>query len=203
MSRLVTRSRLAVGFVLAWTLVVLWAMPVTTTDSGRLLAAQPADEAAYVGTSKCAPCHFAQFQQWKLDSHAKAFEILPAKYKQDAGCLKCHTTGYGTPSGYQGESTPGLAGTTCEACHGPGSDHVSIAQRLAEAEVDAAGEQQLRDSIQKVRSDNACVHCHLNKRTRAPIRNMTKIRDAARCRGGFIPRTSSPAGSGRITTDER
>ncbi len=120
------------------------------------------------GNQQVRPCHFAQFQQWKQDSHARSFEILPAKYRQDAGCLKCHTTGYGTPSGYQDESTSGLAGTTCEACHGPGSEHVVIAQRLVDVEVTADAERQLRESIQKVKSENACVQCHLNKAHKDP-----------------------------------
>ncbi len=49
-------------------------------------------------------------------------------------CGKCHTTGWQTfedNGGFRQDELPGMAGTfaspgvTCEACHGPGSDHVS------------------------------------------------------------------------------
>ena len=155
------------GAVLALAVVIYSSLPAGRGNSinAQTASGQPA---TYVGTTKCAPCHFSQFAQWKQDSHAKAFEILPAKYKQDASCLKCHTTGYGEPSGYHDETTLGLAGTTCEACHGPGSDHVTVAQKFVEVEITPAGEEQLRASIAKVKPDNACVHCHLNKAHRDP-----------------------------------
>ena len=42
----------------------------------------------------------------------------------DPKCINCHATGYGQPTGFKDEaSTANLKGTTCEACHGPGSKH--------------------------------------------------------------------------------
>ena len=89
----------------------------------------PADQ-TYTGTKACTACHFKQFMAWKKTKHATdAFAKLPAKYKTDATCLTCHSTGYGAASGFKDEaSTPNLAGTTCEACHGPGSKHVEVAK---------------------------------------------------------------------------
>ena len=69
----------------------------------------------YVGTKECAACHFEQFMAWRQTPHAKAFEIMPAKYQADATCLKCHTTGHGTPTGFTSlQATPNLVGNSCE-----------------------------------------------------------------------------------------
>ena len=86
----------------------------------------PADQ-TYVGTKKCNSCHLKQWMAWKKTKHATdAFAKLPAKYKTDASCLACHSTGFGAATGFKDEaSTPNLAGTTCEACHGPGSASVA------------------------------------------------------------------------------
>ena len=85
----------------------------------------------YIGTQKCAACHFEQFTAWKQTKHAKAFEILPAKYRNDAECLKCHSTGFGEPTGFKDATSTSLAGTTCEACHGPGSKHAEVTKQFA------------------------------------------------------------------------
>ncbi len=66
-------------------------------------------------------------------------------------CGACHTTGY-TLSGNQ-DGKPGLIGTwnepgvRCEACHGPGSQHISDPQNI-------------RMSID--RSSDMCLACHSN-----------------------------------------
>jgi hypothetical protein len=164
------RARMICGIaVVALMLLVCIVFPALKgTDHVILAQTTPQAELTFVGTGKCAPCHFSQFQQWKQDRHAKAFEILPAKYKQDASCLKCHVTGHGQATGFQGESTPGLAGATCEACHGPGSEHVAVAQKLVDVELTPESEKSLRESIMKVKPDNACVQCHLNKAHKDP-----------------------------------
>ena len=79
----------------------------------------------YIGVKRCSSCHFKQYMSWKKTKHAKeAWESVPAKYRTSAECLACHATGYGEPTGFKDEaSTPNLVGTTCEACHGPGSKH--------------------------------------------------------------------------------
>ncbi|MEN8161767.1 MAG: multiheme c-type cytochrome, partial [Myxococcota bacterium] len=59
--------------------------------------------------------------------HAHALASLAKDGKTgDADCLRCHTTGFGRPGGYTldaGEQKT-LAAVGCEACHGPGGDHV-------------------------------------------------------------------------------
>ncbi len=83
--------------------------------------------AAYVGSTACQSCHADEHAGWLGQGHAKAFATLEAKGKSgDADCLRCHTTGFDKPGGFQaaGGAQPGLAGVGCESCHGPGGDHV-------------------------------------------------------------------------------
>ena len=144
--------------------------PLETVRSARAQAPPRQDAnvsatktANYVGLTKCATCHFDQYKDWKTSPHGKAFDILPAKYKQDAECLKCHTTGYGHASGYRNNaSNVGLAGISCEACHGPGDEHANNALRLVEEGITEEGLKRVRTSIQ--RTDlNQCIACHISK----------------------------------------
>ena len=83
--------------------------------------------ATYVGAAACSGCHTAEFAAWKDTAHARAREVLEATGRQnDPSCLRCHTTGFGHPSGYGAGGDPVVLNHTgCEACHGAGSDHVS------------------------------------------------------------------------------
>ena len=121
----------------------------------------PADQ-TYVGTKACTACHLKQWMAWKKTKHnTDAFAKLPAKYKTDAACLACHSTGFGTASGFKDEaSTPNLAGTTCEACHGPGSKHVEAAKPFISTKPTPEQETMLRGTIYKVLPQNVCMRCH-------------------------------------------
>jgi hypothetical protein len=121
----------------------------------------PADQ-TYTGAKACSACHFKQYMSWKKTKHATdAFAKLPAKYKTDAACLICHSTGYGAASGFKDEaSTATLAGTTCEACHGPGSAHAATAKKFANKKLSAEEETAVRGTIYKVLPQNVCMRCH-------------------------------------------
>jgi len=140
-----------------------------TVASLALLGTAQGDEGvpenqSYTGAKKCASCHLTQFMQWKKTNHAKAFDNLPVKYKKDEKCLKCHTTGYGTPSGYKDASTKNLAGNTCESCHGPGSEHDKISQKFAKKKKLSEEEDKLvRSTIHKMLPGNVCITCHTTK----------------------------------------
>jgi hypothetical protein len=123
--------------------------------------APPAGQ-SYTGAKKCSSCHFEQYMAWKKTNHAKSFELLPAKYQKDAKCLACHTTGYGRPTGFKAlASDANLAGTTCEACHGPGSEHEEVCKAYAQKKKLTPEEEKLaRDSIWKILPGNACTSCH-------------------------------------------
>lgn len=134
--------------------------------AGEESAAEPAPPAGqtYIGVKKCASCHFDQYLVWKGDKHAKAFDVLPAKYKNDESCLKCHTTGFGKPTGYQKSSDTHLAGVSCETCHGPGSKHEEVCKPFANAtKLSADQEKVARDSIYHMLPHNVCATCHLAK----------------------------------------
>jgi hypothetical protein len=122
--------------------------------------APPADQ-EYIGSKKCSACHFDQFVKWKKTGHSKSFDLLPAKYQADEKCLKCHTTGYGEPTGYKTAADVDLKGTGCEDCHGPGSKHAEISKPFASQKPTAEQAQLCRDSIWKMLPQNVCVTCHM------------------------------------------
>ncbi|MBW2291142.1 MAG: redoxin domain-containing protein [Deltaproteobacteria bacterium] len=99
-------------------------------------AAKPRDvlpkNADYVGSNACQSCHPSEFQTWADSPHSRATDTLESKGKaDDAGCLKCHTTGMGRAGGFPKDgkgADPGLedlASVGCESCHGPGGNHIA------------------------------------------------------------------------------
>ena len=127
--------------------------------------APPAGQ-VYVGATECAACHFKEYMTWKKTKHPTAFTEMPVKYHADPQCLKCHVTGYEAKGGYVAGTSPevlkNLLGVTCEACHGPGSEHAKIARQLIEVKtLSTVQEKAVRDSIYKIQPDNVCIRCHI------------------------------------------
>jgi mono/diheme cytochrome c family protein len=153
-------AALVVGFVFVIGDIVKSQPP--ESKEAAAAATPPADQ-AYVGVSKCGSCHFKELKSWKQTKHATdAWEKVPAKYRAAAECVVCHTTGYGTATGFKDESsTPKLVGTTCEACHGPGSKHSEACKAfmnkktLSPEEINIA-----HGTIYKVQPRNVCIACH-------------------------------------------
>ncbi len=83
--------------------------------------------ARYLGPAVCAGCHAEVAATWGATAHAHAMDALVERQRSnDPRCFRCHVTGYGSPSGYgTADAEPGLGAVGCEACHGPGSDHVA------------------------------------------------------------------------------
>jgi hypothetical protein len=124
--------------------------------------AKPPEGQTYVGTKDCAACHFEQFMAWRNTPHAKAFEVLPEKYRADATCLKCHSTGFGEPSGFTSlQKTPNLVGNSCEGCHGPGSKHSEVAKSFGQQKLTEQQLAQVKSTIHLMLPKNVCVECHL------------------------------------------
>ena len=125
------------------------ALAAASVGGPRCARAEDSQKPTYIGPENCKKCHLKQYKSWKGTPMAKSLEALKPKaaadkkkaggidpeadYTADPKCLKCHTTGYGTESGYPAVVkdkpwTPEeqaraalLPGTTCEACHGAGS----------------------------------------------------------------------------------
>ncbi|MDI6743934.1 MAG: multiheme c-type cytochrome [Thermodesulfovibrionales bacterium] len=87
---------------------------------------KPLAEISYLGASKCGECHQPFVESWKKTRHAAAFSSLERTGKSaDPECIKCHTAGFGEKGGfYSTKTTPMLTNIQCEACHGPGRDHL-------------------------------------------------------------------------------
>jgi hypothetical protein len=137
---------------------------------GKTPAAGTAKAADYVGANKCRMCHMKQHKAWGGTSHAKAWAGLHNADSTKAAamaaalkveikgtpattdeCVRCHVTGFQLATGYpQADSTKAanLANVTCEACHGPGSLHVTAA---------AADKKKF---ISRSVTANMCVQCH-------------------------------------------
>lgn len=114
--------------------------------------ASQASGSSYLGMEKCRNCHPTQFKDFEKRKFSKAWNVLVMRHKTtDPACLKCHTTGFGKPSGFTSEeATPHLKFKQCEACHGPGSKHASNPGDKGEREA-------LRNNI---RINDVCIDCH-------------------------------------------
>lgn len=91
-------------------------------ESAALLAAacalaapvisSPADT---VGPETCRACHPSAYDAWLASPHARARDSLPERSRNEPRCLSCHAP----------DAQDGLAGVTCEACHGSGRTYVA------------------------------------------------------------------------------
>jgi hypothetical protein len=125
--------------------LVLAVAMVTTTGLA-------ADDNKYVGIKKCKMCHAKAYKSWEETSHAKAFDSLSDADKKDEAKLKKSTVAYGEPGGFKSVAdTPELANVTCEACHGPGGNHLAAPMKDKEAK---------KASIQTPAVKNVCIGCH-------------------------------------------
>ena len=140
--------------------------------------------AAYVGVSTCKKCHLKQYKTWKTTKMAKTFDVLkpgvsaeakvklkfdPQKdYTTDPECLQCHTTGFGMPGGYKipkaGNSkekkrAKNNEGTTCEACHGPGSKYAGIHKNIMTKKQKYTFDK-LRQAGEHKADVKSCTVCH-------------------------------------------
>jgi len=104
----------------------------------------------YVGVEQCAGCHPAEYQDYKQRKFNKSWRVLKMRgADKDEKCLKCHVTGFGQGGFISEEKTPHLVGKQCEACHGPGGNHVSNP-------VDA----DFKKQMSVVSKQNICIECH-------------------------------------------
>lgn len=96
----------------------------------------------YIGAQACATCHDdpatgAQFSQWRLTAHAKAYAALSLPESKEIArlsgiteephqsrmCLGCHSTASDTEEWEKAEGFHLQDGLQCESCHGAGSEY--------------------------------------------------------------------------------
>ena len=134
-------------------------------------------EASYVGIDGCRSCHKGQHASWKLSVHAKAFDLLkPGKrkgakkrakldpdkdYSTEEKCLQCHTTGYGKPGGFKDiQSTPIMAGISCEGCHGAGSEYRVLHDERPNFKKE---ENKAKGALYGGEDEAVCKSCHVHE----------------------------------------
>ena len=122
-------------------------------QDARLFAEQLLErqqENGYVSAAACQRCHEQEYLQWSATRHAFAYETLLKKERYfDAGCVSCHTTGFGYSTGYHiGDSDSTLKGVQCETCHGPGKQHVGNPKK---------------SNIRSGADTSLCLQCHDTK----------------------------------------
>ena len=104
-------------------------------------------ENGYASAPACQRCHEQAYLQWSATRHAFAYQTLLKKERYfDAGCVSCHTTGFGYPTGFQiGVQDSALKGVQCETCHGPGKQHVGNPKK---------------SNIRSGADTSLCLECH-------------------------------------------
>jgi hypothetical protein len=107
----------------------VYANATNTHNQAALAGRKPRPRAkgqpGYVGTAACARCHAPAFAMWKRTGHTKAYTSLSVEGREfDLECIGCHVTGYEQPGGSTVTHIDKLDAVQCEACHGPGSEHV-------------------------------------------------------------------------------
>ena len=122
-------------------------------QDARLFAEQLLEQQqgnGYVSAAACQRCHEQEYLQWSATRHAFAYETLLKKERYfDAGCVSCHTTGFGYSTGFQiGEQNSTLKGVQCETCHGPGKQHVGNPKK---------------SNIRSGADTSLCLQCHDTK----------------------------------------
>ena len=107
-------------------------------------------ENGYASATACQRCHEQEYLQWSATRHAFAYQTLLKKERYfDAGCISCHTTGFGYATGFQiGEQDSTLEGVQCETCHGPGKQHVGNPKK---------------SNIRSGADTSLCLQCHDTK----------------------------------------
>jgi len=124
----------------------------------------------FVGTQSCADCHDSVHHVWRQTRHANAWyslqdiSIPPRDF--DPECIACHVVGWNTTEflpyrgGFLSErETPRLINVGCEACHGPGENHVR-AEMGTNITLQESIRRLRRLSVENDGARRLCLTCH-------------------------------------------
>jgi len=178
MKRMITLAASSAAVLLVALLVTAMQVDRTTKMSnGTTGSVLVADDAEFIGASKCKTCHRKpeageQFGKWEESGHASAYATLGTdKAKALAAekgidnpqtadeCLSCHITAHGVAPERLGEKYSVDEGVTCEACHGPGGNYYKkkTMESIMTGEIEGA-------SVGLVMpNEETCVACHNEK----------------------------------------
>lgn len=153
MSSLVIRRSFGLRFVaIAFAVAASIGLGLAQGDK----AAPKAGGNKYIGADKCKSCHSSetsgnQHGKWLATTHAKAFEKLGTDEAKKLGkekgvddpqkadaCVKCHVTAFGVAAAELKAKPEQLKNVQCEACHGPGENHMKARFAAAAAAGDTA-----------------------------------------------------------------
>jgi predicted CXXCH cytochrome family protein len=124
----------------------------------------PAGAQGFVGYSDqeakrtvCGSCHIGTQARWAGTGHADAWATLADSPASQTFCEACHTVSErGNPvegnAGWVATSNPRYYDVQCEACHGPGFDHVTGP--------DTPGNQPIATLALGPAADQGCAECH-------------------------------------------
>ena len=127
-------------------------------------------QGSFLGTQSCTDCHESAMSAWRKSNHSKAWQALtttatPAR-DFDPECIACHVVGWSTAEllPYRGgflseQETPRLVSVGCEACHGPGEEHV-LAERGADQVLQEKIRKMIRLSVESGTAKKQCLTCH-------------------------------------------
>lgn len=105
----------------------------------------PVAAGLFVTAETCGACHRREHAVWTQSAHARSFDVLEKKRQQfEPQCIGCHVTGYQVGGFQHALWTPHLASVQCEACHGPGQEHIADPMK----------------PYGKVLTPQACQSCH-------------------------------------------
>jgi predicted CXXCH cytochrome family protein len=121
-----------------WLSAAFAAAVVFTLSCGETTTGPGEADGYYLGADACRQCHSTSFRHAENTKHFLTFVDDPENpydfvsiWKDDGQpdyCLPCHTTGWDPEQDNHGadeaDYRKGLLGIQCEACHGPGSEHV-------------------------------------------------------------------------------
>jgi hypothetical protein len=131
---------------------------------------QHARQGNFIGSQSCADCHEPAMSNWRKSNHAKAWQSLIETAKPardfDPECIACHVVGWNATEllPYKGgflseKETPFLTSVGCDACHGPGEEHVR-AEAGANRELQENQRKALRLSVEGGTAKGHCLTCH-------------------------------------------
>lgn len=174
----------------------LFALAAAGCVSEKSTPSAPVRDASFLGYSNpdtkqttCGNCHTDVQGEWAQTKHASAWADLQASGHASASCNECHTTNGATNLGDDNGGFLGVSADAqrfyqdvqCEACHGPGSTHVT-----------APGETQpIPTILQDSTHADGCAACHYG--THDPFSEQL-----AASRHGMMPNWEGAAGSCQV-----